>query len=143
MRKMIFLVFAIIGTMGMVVAQEQTEKAQEKKEQAVSALEWVSTDVNLGEIAHNIPAVATYEFVNKGDKPIMITRVGTSCGCTSRDYPKEPIKPGEKGSVKLVYNAASLGNFTKSGTVVTNEGVAPQALRIRGVVVTKEVREKN
>lgn len=142
MKRMIFFVLAIIGTVGMVVAQEQTKKVEEKPKPAVSALEWVSTDINLGEVAHRVPATATYEFVNKGDKPVLITRVGASCGCTSRDYPTKPIMPGEKGSVKLVYNAATLGNFNKSGTVITNEGVAPKALRIRGVVVAKEAEKK-
>jgi hypothetical protein len=33
------------------------------------------------------------------------------CGCTVPDWPREPIKPGEKGSIKVDFDSAG-----KSGT---------------------------
>lgn len=110
-----------------------TEKAKEK----ATVIEWLNPDANLGEIAKGKPATATYEFVNHGDKPVIITNVKTSCGCTSKSYTKEPIQPGQKGTVKATYNAAKVGTFYKTVTVTTNDGSAPKVLKIRGVVVEK------
>ena len=36
-----------------------------------------------------------------------------SCGCTTPNWTKGVIKPGEKGTVTATYNAASPGPFIK------------------------------
>lgn len=140
MKKIILVVVAIVTGFSFAIAQNQEVKKEEVKKQ--SALEWANPDANLGEIPKGVPATATYEFVNKGDKPVIITNVRTSCGCTGKKYSKEPIKPGEKSQVQATYNAARVGNFYKTVTVTTNEGVAAKVLKIRGTVVAKPVAEK-
>ncbi len=135
MKKIILIAMAIFAGISFAVAQEKMEA----KPTPQSVLEWLNPDANLGEIPLKVPATATYEFVNKGDKPVIITNVRTSCGCTSKNYSKEPIQPGKKGQVQATYNAAHLGKFSKTVTVTTNEeGVAPKRLKISGVVVEKQ-----
>ena len=41
----------------------------------------------------------TFYFVNNGDKPLILTNVKGSCGCTNVEYPDQPILPGEKGAI--------------------------------------------
>ncbi len=102
-------------------------------------LEWVKTDIDLGEVPQGVPATATYEFVNKGKTPIIITNVKTSCGCTTKEYTKEPIPSGQKGVVKATYNAKKLGKFGKTITVTVNDNkLGKVQLRIRGTVVAKK-----
>ncbi len=140
MKKIMIIAVAILTSITFVTAQKQGVKKEAKP---VSALEWVQPDANLGKVPYRVPATATYEFVNKGDKPVIITNVRTTCGCTSRQYSKEPIKPGEKSQIQATYNAARLGNFTKSVIVTTNEpGVSPKVLKIRGVVVQQKEEAK-
>lgn len=142
MKQLIFLAIVLLGTFGTAIAQKQkTETPQKTEKKAVSALEWTNPNANLGNIPKGVPATATYEFVNKGDKPVVITRVKPSCGCTSRSYPKEPIKPGEKATVTATYNAAVVGNFNKSIIVTTNEGATPKVLRIRGTVIADNTKK--
>lgn len=65
----------------------------------------------------------TYEFkfVNEGDSPLLITRAQASCGCTSPEYPKKPLRAGEKGVIKVTYHAKGRpGPFDKSVYVYTN-----------------------
>ena len=62
-----------------------------------------------------------------------ITTVQTSCGCTSPSYTKEPIKPGEKGTVTLTYDAKISGFFSKSAVVRLNDG-QKYTLSIKGEV---------
>ena len=56
-----------------------------------------------------------FTFTNKGDKPLVINQAVASCGCTVPEYPKTPIKPGEKGQIKVTYNGAGKfpGHFKK------------------------------
>ncbi|HEX3010337.1 MAG TPA: DUF1573 domain-containing protein, partial [Bacteroidales bacterium] len=53
---------------------------------------------NKGKVSH------TFIFWNKGKIPLVIERVYASCGCTSYDYIKSPVKPGEKGRVTVTFN---------------------------------------
>ena len=38
----------------------------------------------------------TFTGVNRGDSPLVILDVVTTCGCTVPDFSKKPILPGEK-----------------------------------------------
>lgn len=109
----------------------------ENSAKPTSAVEWLNSDINLGEIPKGTPKTATYEFINLGNKPVIISNVKVSCGCTSKSYSKEPIQPGQKGEIKASYNAARSGKFNKTITVTLNDGSTPRTLKIRGVVVTK------
>lgn len=100
---------------------------------------WVTdTIVNLGKIEMSKPQVVTFEFVNNGKAPLMITKVQPSCGCTAVDFSRNPINPGDKGFVKTTYNAASLGVFYKTLTVFSNTPGYSNLLAIRGEVVGKQ-----
>jgi hypothetical protein len=46
----------------------------------------------------------TFYFVNNGDKPLILTNVKGSCGCTNVEYPDQPILPGEKGAILAEIN---------------------------------------
>ncbi len=79
---------------------------------------------------------ATFEFSNTGSTSLIITNVRASCGCTTPDWSKEPIKPGEKGHIKAAYNPTNRpGKFNKSITVSTNETQPVTVLRITGEVI--------
>lgn len=57
------------------------------------------TTHEFGTILWKNPVTATFKITNKGDKPLVISNVTTSCGCTVADWTKEPIAPGKTGSV--------------------------------------------
>src|SRR5579862_1369440 len=46
-----------------------------------------------------------FKFTNTGKSPLIITSAQASCGCTTPVWPKEPIKPGENGSIKVTFNS--------------------------------------
>lgn len=95
---------------------------------------WEKTDYDFGTTAvQGKPANATFNFTNNGTAPVTITTVQTSCGCTSPSYTKEPIKPGEKGTVTLTYDAKVSGFFSKSAVVRLNDG-QKYTLSIKGEV---------
>lgn len=63
----------------------------------------------------------SFKFQNEGDSPLLVTRAQASCGCTSPEYPKKPLRPGESGEIKVTYHAKGRpGPFDKSVYVYTN-----------------------
>lgn len=80
----------------------------------------------------------SFKFVNEGDSPLLITRAQASCGCTSPEYPKKPLRPGENGEIKVTYHAKGRpGPFDKSVYVYTNsKSLEKVMLTITGNVVS-------
>lgn len=77
-----------------------------------------------------------FSFTNTGKADLVLQKVKASCGCTTPDWTKEPVKPGEKGIVKATYNASGRpGSFTKTITVTSNAG--EKRLTIKGEVIPK------
>ena len=85
-----------------------------------------------GKITH------VFEFVNKGNAPLVINRAQASCGCTTPSWTKEPIEPGKKGSITVIYNTTGRpGAFTKTITIYSNASEEQFVLTIHGEVIPK------
>lgn len=77
---------------------------------------------DFGEIEEGTLAEYEFTFTNTGDAPLVITDVQRACGCTTPTWTKEPVKPGETGKIKAVYNSNGRpGTFNKDITVITND----------------------
>jgi len=100
-----------------------------------AAISWKSDTIDVGQIPQGTPKVIKFEFTNSTDKPVLVTHVKASCGCTATDYSKEPIAPGKTGYVNATYNAAVAGAFTKTVTVTTSDSETPKKLTFKGTVV--------
>ncbi|WP_317898341.1 DUF1573 domain-containing protein [Aurantibacillus circumpalustris] len=98
-------------------------------------IKWKNTEINLGDIVQNKPVTLEFEFTNVGDNPVLITNVQASCGCTSTNYIKTPILPGESTKISAVFNAAAKGVFKKQITVITNAEDGPRTLSFTGTVM--------
>lgn len=100
------------------------------------SIEFDTLVYNFGTIKKLADGTCRFSFVNKGDAPLLITKVSASCGCTVPSYPKTPILPGEKGKVSVQYNTKTIGVFSKTINVSTNDASNPTVvLTIKGAVV--------
>ncbi len=101
------------------------------------------TDHDFGEVIVNSYPKTTFKFKNVGDLPLVLTKVKTSCGCTTPRWPKDTILPGGSGEIEVVFNSRGYKNksFAKSVIVSYNRdngGTAKaQVLYIHGKVVPK------
>lgn len=85
------------------------------------------------------PVTYQFEFTNTGGEPLIISNVASSCGCTTPNYPKDPVLPGTKRSITVSYNPAGRpGRFEKPVTVYTNGDPAVYTLKVTGEVIPKE-----
>lgn len=96
------------------------------------------TKYSFGKIPQNKPVTTEFTFTNTSDKPLVIEVATAECGCTTPDYPKTPIMKGKSGVIKVTYNAANMGSFTKNVTVKFANIASPVILTIEGEVVEKK-----
>ena len=107
-------------------------------------IEFECNEHNFGNIRHKLPTTYDFAFTNTGNEELIIEKVRASCGCTTADYTKAPIKPGQKGKITVKYDANSLGSFSKSITVTSNAVNYPRfILRIKGSVKTNNITQRN
>lgn len=72
---------------------------------------------------------------NIGDKPLIISEVKPSCGCTTPEWSKDPILPGKSTQIKVGYNTGIKGAFNKLIEVYSNDPQNSRAvLYIKGNV---------
>jgi hypothetical protein len=81
-------------------------------------------------------AECEFTFINTGKEPLIIQQCTATCGCTVPTCPNEkPIKPGEKGIIKVKYTTTSSAHsFTKQFTVTSNAKNSPVKITIKGVI---------
>ncbi|MGL5273636.1 MAG: DUF1573 domain-containing protein, partial [Phocaeicola sp.] len=90
--------------------------------------------VDLGGVLWKNPATITYQVKNTGNKPLVLSNVTTSCGCTEVEWTKSPIAPGASGEIKTIFDAQALGRFQKSVGVYCNAELKPIYLTLKGEV---------
>ncbi len=117
-------------------AQKKSIKTPEQKPKVAQivfpAMVWDFGNINErgGYVSHD------FEFTNTGSIPLVIEDVKTSCGCTSTQWPHDPIAPGAKGVIKAVFQPLGRqGPFTKEITLVTNTAPSGRVLKITGYVI--------
>lgn len=91
---------------------------------------------NFGKIDEGTVAKHDFTFTNTGDSPLIITNAKGSCGCTVPEWPREPIQPGETGTIHVEFNSRGrTGNQTKQVTLNANTVPNTKVLRIQAQVI--------
>lgn len=97
-------------------------------------VKFASETHSFGKIKQNKPVTKEFVFQNTSNQPVVIEFATAECGCTTPDYPKQPIAKGQSGKIKVTFNAANTGTFKKSVTVKFVKYNAPVILTIDGEV---------
>jgi hypothetical protein len=122
MKKILFLFIAVLSI--------ATVFAQSK-----APLEFKEVKHSFGKIKQNVPATYTFTFTNTSNTPVIIESAVAECGCTTPEYPKGVVAKGSTNKIKVTYNAAAVGTFTKRVTVRVAKIAEPIVLTIEGEVV--------
>ncbi len=99
-----------------------------------AGIQFETTEHDFGTIPEKGDGTFSFAFKNTGKEPLILNNVRSSCGCTVPEWPKEPIKKGGKGTIKVSYNTRITGSFSKKITVYSNAGGDPVILLIKGKV---------
>ena len=128
MKKIILLASAFVFSIAVM--------AQSKPDDVLK----VNTETHsFGKIKQGTPVTYFFELTNKSDKPLVVENASASCGCTVPEKPEEPIKPGETGFLKVVFNSKGrVGDVHKEITVTSNAYPQFPVLELTGLVVSTE-----
>ena len=125
MKKIFLLTTALF--LG-VTLMAQTSKSDNVVEFAVQKYDF-------GKIKQGVPVTYFFEIKNVSDKPIVIESTWATCGCTTPEKIVDPIMPGKSAKLKVDYNAAAVGVFTKDVHIKIAGIDQPKIVQITGEVV--------
>lgn len=127
-----------VSTKSRIHVQKSTKKkvidvAPEKRKGPVA--QFSSKYRKLGKVELDSTSKWIVIVKNVGDSKLIITEAKSFCGCTTVDYTKDFIAPGDSGRVEIGFHAESEGVFMKSVNVYTNCESSKTVLSIEGEVV--------
>ena len=64
-----------------------------------------SDTIRFGHLRSGEIALSRLRIENRTDKPFVLTGYRTSCGCTSLDFEKQPVPPGESLPVEITFDS--------------------------------------
>ena len=146
MKKILISAFILaVSTFGLSALEPQKTTVNVVSGQAEGKVAEIKFDTlthDFGSFSESEPVVSCeFPFTNVGTAPLVIHQAISSCGCTVPDYTKSPIKPGERGVIKVTYNGKGkfAGKFRKVITVRSNSKEnAAVNLYIQGVMSPAE-----
>ena len=88
----------------------------------LTKVQWLdSMNKDFGKITEGKILDVTFRFKNIGNKPLVISNVSASCGCTIPEIPKKPFAPGDTGVIKATFNSSrKQGTQSKQVNVFAN-----------------------
>ena len=139
MKKL--LIAFVIATSGTVYAQDKAATPQPVDSKNMPEFKFDVEEYNYGTIEQGKSVTYEFKFTNIGKEPLVISGAQGSCGCTVPEYPKEPLKKGEKHSIKVTFNSTGKsGMQDKTVTIKSNAKGGDKVLHIKGNVEIAPVK---
>jgi len=126
MKKVSFLFCILVLSTTMLFGQAAGPK-----------FEFVEESIDLGTYyTDNLDVIKLeIEFENKGDQPLTVSSVRGCCGTRITGWTREPIKPGEKGTITAEFRPAPRAHsISRTVTAMSNDPSGQKIFRIRGKV---------
>lgn len=133
MKKVLFILLTIAMVMP-ALAQNKNKPVMKFK----------TTTYDMGTFsADSAIKECVFEFTNTGGTDLFIHQVFTSCGCTKATHPTKPVKPGESGTITVVYDGSKKrpGKLRSSITIHNNSEEEMIKIYVSGVMVPHKVTE--
>jgi len=105
----LLMFIACSGSKKVVDQEEVVERPDIKK--GVPAITFDTPIKDFGDVKKGEKRDYSFWFTNTGKGPLLI-ELATACTCTSLDWPRTPVLPGERKSIDIVFDSS-----TKDGEV--------------------------
>ena len=92
---------------------------------------------DFGQLVDGEKVSYSFKFTNTGDAPLIISNAKGSCGCTVPNWSRNPIAPGESGSIDVTFDSSGRsGKQNKAITLTANTNPSRKVLNITSEVIT-------
>lgn len=95
------------------------EGISKKEAKNMPIITFDKTTHDFGKVIQGEKLSYTFTFTNTGKSNLIITSAEASCGCTTTTPPKAPIKPGEKGEIKVSFDSKTKKGVSKNMVVIS------------------------
>jgi len=142
MKKFIFLSMIAAGML-LTACNQGTGSAKATDSAATAAaapvMKFDNDSHDFGKIQQGDKVNYKFSFTNTGKTPLIISSAVASCGCTTPDWPKGPIKPGEGGLINVTFNSmGKKGLQDKMITITANTNPPQNVVHLIGEVLEKK-----
>ena len=87
---------------------------------STTSIQWIdSIHQELGKVKEGGVVEVSWKFKNTGSKPLVISNVNASCGCTVADKPEQPIAPGAEGVISAKFDSKGREGAQRKDVYVT------------------------
>lgn len=137
MKKLIVLSLILCS---LISVHAQTSKTTSKSSAKSSytgtgaEIKFDKLTVDFGTLKVGDVKIVTITYTNIGKKPLILDDVISSCDCTTVEWSKKPVMPGQKGTIKAKYTAKNTGLISKRLTVLSNANTDRVILQLKGEV---------
>ncbi len=115
-----------------------TETSPNEASETAPVMTFEESEFDFGDIKQGDKVEHIFTFTNTGKSDLLITDAKGSCGCTVPDYKKDPIKPGEKSTMKVTFDSTGKsGQQQKTVTISANTASGNELLTIKASVAPK------
>ena len=90
--------------------------ADSLRRSCLSLAEWKYDFGNVEKLQEEL--VHTFEFVNKGNYPLVIYKTDVACGCVRAEFDKEPVPPLGKGKITVYFNPKNQYGKVRKGVYI-------------------------
>ena len=135
---LVVLILGILSCGGQNGSLEQDSQVIEETVQDVQGKPVMLFDTlihDFGTIIEGERLVCYFDYTNSGKGDLLITAVEATCGCTTPDWSSEPLGPGQKETLEIIFDASGRsGEQRKLVTVKSNASNQVVRLTIRANV---------
>lgn len=119
---------------GIILLAVTLENCKSMTPQNPPVFHFVDKEISLGKIRHSSLAVAVFELINDGEKPIRIERFSRVCKCIKVRCDDAEILPSDTAKIIVEYNKQMNGYFDQSFIVYIEGDTDSNLLIVNGIV---------
>jgi hypothetical protein len=113
--------------------------SDQKSENTLPEITFEKTTHDYGRLIQGEKVSYSFKYTNTGTADLLISNVTAGCGCTVPRFTRDPIKPGENGTINVIFDSHGRRGFqNKSVTVISNTIPNTTALNVKAIIVVPE-----
>jgi hypothetical protein len=119
--------------------EANTSTSNQSGKEKYADLQYIEDFFDFGSITQGEVVTHTFRFRNAGTDDLIIKDLIPDCGCTKPTVDKKVLKPGEEGSVEVIFDSNGWqGSQYKSLALRTNSPIREKSVTIKANVVVSK-----
>jgi hypothetical protein len=127
---------AVITGCGGNSAKGSSETGMNPADTGKAVLSFIEYEHDFGKVNEGERIGCFFSFTNSGTSDLLISSAVTSCGCTVPKFEKKPVRPGDSGTLEVIFDTSGRNGIqTKTIAVHSNAARPVVVLQIKAEVI--------